>query len=128
MGGAIVQNAGAYGQEIADVIVNVRAWDRTTRQVVAFEHAQCGFGYRTSMFKHDPSQRYAITGATLQLAQTPTATPRYGDVTELLQERKGTGPYTLNDIRSAVLEVRSGKGMILGASLPRPVLSSPTRS
>jgi UDP-N-acetylmuramate dehydrogenase len=119
VGGAIVQNLGAYGQEIADVVVAVNVWDTTTRSTARLSKEECEFSYRNSRFKHDNERRYVVTSAELQLQRSPVATPRYGDVSELLRTQFNTdGPYPLQAIRNAVLEVRRSKGMLLGASLP----------
>jgi UDP-N-acetylmuramate dehydrogenase len=118
-GGAIVQNLGAYGQEVADVVVAVNAWDTTSRSALQLSKQECTFSYRNSRFKHDAKRRYVVTSAELQLNESPHATPRYGDVSQLLQQRFGTdGAYALPAIRDAVLDVRRTKGMLLGASLP----------
>jgi UDP-N-acetylmuramate dehydrogenase len=55
-GATPIQNVGAYGQEVAQTVVEVRAYDRETDQVVALGPAECGFGYRTSMFKQRAAQ------------------------------------------------------------------------
>ncbi len=119
LGGAIVQNLGAYGQETADVVESVDVWDRSEQRRVTFSKDECDFSYRESRFKHDRERRYVVTSARLTLKRTDEAVTRYGDVSALLAERYGhAGPYPLADIRQAVLDVRTGKGMVLGASLP----------
>jgi UDP-N-acetylmuramate dehydrogenase len=118
-GGAIVQNLGAYGQEVGDVVVGVNVWDTIDREVRQLSRQECEFSYRDSKFKNDPERRHVVLSAHLRLTASESATPRYGDVTVLLGERTGTaGPYPLTDIREAVLDVRRSKGMLLGASLP----------
>lgn len=118
-GGAVVQNLGAYGHEIASVIASVDAWDTQSRTPVTFSVEECSFSYRNSRFKHDESRRFIVTSATLQLEASGVALPRYGDVSELLTQRfSHEGPYSLQAIRDAVVDVRRTKGMLLGASLP----------
>lgn len=53
LGGAIVQNIGAYGQEISELISNVEIFDTRTGEIRIISKESCGFGYRTSIFKHD---------------------------------------------------------------------------
>src|SRR5206468_3234892 len=52
-GATPIQNVGAYGQEIAETVTEVRAYDRIADKVVVMPPAECGFGYRTSVFKHN---------------------------------------------------------------------------
>lgn len=119
VGGAVVQNLGAYGQEVADVVEVINVWDRIERQPRTMTADDCQFRYRSSRFKHDETRRFVITGARFELPAAASAYPRYGDVTALLSERHGReGPYLLSDIRDAVLTVRRGKGMVIGASHP----------
>ena len=119
VGGAVVQNLGAYGQEVADVIVDVDVWDRQDRRRLTLNRDECKFRYRDSFFKHDDTRRFVVLAVSLQLQEETSATPRYGDVSELLAQRsRHSGPYSLEDIRDAVLTVRARKGMVLGASLP----------
>lgn len=118
-GGAIVQNLGAYGQEVCDVVQSVNVWNSQTRQTATLSKDDCQFSYRNSRFKHDASREFVITSANIQLTPAHTAMPRYGDVSELLAQRfERPGPYDLMAIREAVLDVRRSKGMLLGASLP----------
>jgi UDP-N-acetylmuramate dehydrogenase len=118
-GGAIVQNLGAYGQEIGETVMGVNVWDTVERDVRQLSKEECRFSYRDSLFKHDAERRYVVLSAHLRLQIASTAVPRYGDVSRLLAERTGSeGPYPLSDIRDAVLDVRRSKGMLLGASLP----------
>src|SRR5579859_6427370 len=57
-GATPIQNVGAYGQEVSQTLVSVRAYDRSRRAVTELARADCGFGYRTSAFK-----RSVATGA-----------------------------------------------------------------
>ena len=60
-GATPIQNVGAYGQEVAQTLVAVRAYDRARGAVTELSHAECGFGYRTSAFKRS-AQAGAVTG------------------------------------------------------------------
>ncbi|HEY7919909.1 MAG TPA: FAD-binding protein, partial [Streptosporangiaceae bacterium] len=71
-GATPIQNVGAYGQEVADTITRVRAYDRATAEVVDLAAADCGFGYRTSAFKRSITPpavtgRFVVLGVTFQL-------------------------------------------------------------
>lgn len=119
VGGAVVQNAGAYGQEIGEVTQRVQMWDRREQQTVWLDASDCDFAYRHSRFKHDEERRWIVLRVEVSLEKSQTSQPRYGDVSRLLNEREGhSGPYDLKTIRQAVIEVRSAKGMVVGASLP----------
>lgn len=110
-GATPIQNVGAYGQEVADTIAGLRAWDRERREVRAFRPAECGFGYRTSAFKgHD---RFVVLDVTFELPPGRDGAPvRYAE----LARRLGVDPGArapAGDVRDAVLALRRGKGMVL---------------
>lgn len=109
LGAAPIQNIGAYGVEIKDVLQVVEALDRTTGSIVHFQNAECRFGYRHSLFK-EPAQRdrYFILSATLQLDKQPQVNTRYADVERKLQELKIEHP-NIRDVHRAVIEIRQKK-------------------
>lgn len=77
IGGAVVQNAGAYGAETGQCVRNVQVYDLVKRQKLIFDNMDCGFGYRTSVFKHMPQGRYVIYRVQLAFtAETPMQTRR----------------------------------------------------
>lgn len=111
VGAAPIQNVGAYGQEISDTLVAVRAYDRREGQVVELPPEWCGFGYRTSAFKG--GDRYAILEVTLALRRGRQSAPvRYAQLARTLGIEPGERA-PLADVRAAVLELRRNKGMIL---------------
>ena len=113
-GATPVQNVGAYGQEIADVVARVRTFDRVEGRQRTFMAADCGFGYRTSRFKAEP-WRYLVLDVALQLRLSPTSEPiRYAELATRLGTDVGSRA-PLADVRSAVLELRRAKGMVLDA-------------
>ena len=73
-GATPVQNVGAYGAEVADVIAQVRTLDRTTAKIRTFFPVECGFGYRTSRFKREPG-RYVVLAVTFQLKPGDLSAP-----------------------------------------------------
>jgi UDP-N-acetylmuramate dehydrogenase len=115
-GATPIQNVGAYGQEVADTIVSVRAWDRDRVTVTDVPAADCGFGYRTSRFKRDG--RHLVLAVTFRLTRGPRSAPvRYPDLAAELGVAPGE-QVPLQEARSAVLKVRARKGMVLDAGDP----------
>jgi UDP-N-acetylmuramate dehydrogenase len=115
-GATPIQNVGAYGQEVADTIVSVRAWDRDRAALADVAAADCGFGYRTSRFKRDG--RHVVLTVTFRLTRGPrSARIRYPDLARELDVAPGD-QVPLQEARSAVLKVRARKGMVLDAGDP----------
>jgi UDP-N-acetylmuramate dehydrogenase len=114
VGATPIQNVGAYGQEISQTVASVRVWDRTLRGPRTFAAADCGFGYRTSRFKADPG-RHVVLDVTFQLRQGELGAPvTYAELARTLGVEPGTrAPMT--DVRRAVLDLRTSKGMVLDA-------------
>jgi UDP-N-acetylmuramate dehydrogenase len=111
VGAAPIQNVGAYGQEVAQTVGWVRALDRRTGDLVVLEPADCGFGYRDSVFKR--SDRYLVLAVAFALEHSRLgAAVRYAELAGRLGVEVGDRvPAT--DVRAAVLELRRGKGMLL---------------
>ena len=127
-GATPIQNVGAYGQEVAQTLVSVRGYDRERAQVSDLPAAECGFGYRTSAFKRSlrswaaagptVTGRFVVLGVTFRLARSAQSAPvRYGEVARALGIPEG-GRAPLAQVRSAVLALRRGKGMVLDAADP----------
>jgi len=114
VGATPIQNVGAYGQEVSSTISRVRVWDRRLRGIRTFAAADCGFGYRTSRFKADPS-RHVVLDVTFQFRQGELGAPvTYAELARTLGVEPGTrAPQA--DVRRAVLALRTGKGMVLDA-------------
>ncbi|MFJ3790376.1 UDP-N-acetylmuramate dehydrogenase [Kitasatospora sp. NPDC090091] len=111
VGATPVQNVGAYGQEVADVLVRVTAWDWVTGREVTLSAEDCRLGHRTSIFKL--STRWTLLTVTFRLRRSELSTPiTYGMVARVLDVPKGT-PVLLADAAAAVLTVRRSKGMVL---------------
>jgi UDP-N-acetylmuramate dehydrogenase len=112
VGATPIQNVGAYGQEVAQTVARVRVWDRRLRGIRTFAAADCGFGYRTSRFKADPS-RHVVLGVTFQFRQGEFGAPvAYAELARTLGLEPG-GRAPMTDVRRAVLGLRVGKGMVL---------------
>ena len=115
VGATPVQNVGAYGQEVSQTIASVRCWDRLEQAQRTFAAADCGFGYRTSRFKQDP-HRYVVLAVTFQLRLGDLSAPvAYAELARRLGVEVGERA-ALSDVRSAVLGLRRGKGMVLDAA------------
>lgn len=114
VGGAPVQNVGAYGQDLSAVVDTVRVFDRRSGSLSALRAAECGFAYRQSRFKGPDAGRFIITEVVFRLREGP-GTVAYPDVESELA-RAGTSRPTVADVRGAVLAVRRRKGMVLDPS------------
>lgn len=110
MGGTPVQNVGAYGQEVAETIEEVRAFDRMKGEFVVLVRAACRFRYRESLFNSDEPGRYVVTQVRFRLRKEGVPTLRYAEL-----QRRFTGRQmpTLKEVASAVREIRRSKGMLL---------------
>ncbi len=118
-GATPIQNVGAYGQDVAETVTRIRAYDRDLREVVEMPAEQLGFGYRTSALKGD--SRYVVLSVTFALRESDTGGPvRYAELARRLGVPVG-GSAPLADIRAAVLELRRGKGMVIDPEDPDSV-------
>lgn len=117
VGATPIQNVGAYGQEVAETIVRVRAWDRHRGRVVQVRNEDCGFSYRDSKFKQDPDH-FVILSVTFGLRNSNVSSPiRYGQLASALQV--GIGDRApLGDTRDLVLQLRRQKGMVCDPADP----------
>jgi UDP-N-acetylmuramate dehydrogenase len=116
VGATPIQNVGAYGREISEVLRSVTVYDREQDRQLTLTPEQCGFTYRNSVFKH--SQRYVVLDVTLALRRDATASPlRYGELSRRLGA-EGDQRVPLTEVRDAVLELRRAKGMVIDATDP----------
>lgn len=111
VGGTPVQNVGAYGQEVSETIVSVRAWDCQQNEIVELSNKECGFSYRASIFNTTARDRYIVLAVTFALAIHGHPTLKYADVKNYFAGRGGQ-PF-LFEVREAVREIRAGKGMLI---------------
>jgi UDP-N-acetylmuramate dehydrogenase len=113
VGATPVQNVGAYGQDVAQTIAQVRVWDRAGQQVVTVANADCRFGYRSSAFKG--TDRYVVLDVLFQLRLGELSAPiGYADLARGLGVDVGDR-VPLHDAREAVLAQRRRRGMVLDA-------------
>ncbi len=106
VGATPIQNVGAYGIEVADVIKAVTVFDTETGNEQMLTAHECAFGYRTSRFKTDSTKRLIITGVTFRLSCV--ASPRV-DYTDLAKRLIGIVPDSPTTVRDAVIAIRSTK-------------------
>jgi UDP-N-acetylmuramate dehydrogenase len=115
VGGTPVQNVGAYGQEVSETIVGVRALDLEAGAFVELEHAACGFAYRRSIFNTTARGRYIVTAVSYGLRVGGAPTLKYADLQRHFAGRLATGETpALREVYDAVREIRAGKGMLAG--------------
>ena len=118
VGATPIQNVGAYGQEVGQTITSVRTYDRVTGQISTIPNERCGFGYRTSVFKRDEARRHVVLSVTFQLAvQSLSAPVRYAELASALGIEIGDQVASA-EVRSAVIELRRRKGMVLDSADP----------
>jgi UDP-N-acetylmuramate dehydrogenase len=108
VGAAPMQNIGAYGVEIKEVIHSVEAFHLREKRLAIFSAADCEFGYRESVFKHRYRGEFAILYVTVRLAKRPHFNLAYGTVRQEL-ERMGVEEPTLRTVSQAIIHIRSSK-------------------
>lgn len=125
-GATPVQNVGAYGQEVAETLSSVRVWDRLERRPRLFSLAELRLGYRDSLLKRSlrdaqvgggriwgPTGRWVVLEVSFQLRLASLSAPiRYAELARTLGVQVGDR-VPAREVRTAVLELRRGKGMVL---------------
>ncbi len=117
VGGTPIQNVGAYGWEVRELITHVEAFDMQCGNIVSLPNDACRFAYRESRFKRADAGRFIILRVGFRLTPDGLPAVRYAEVTRLLAEREITVP-TLVQVRAAVLEIRRRKSMLLNRNDP----------
>ena len=114
VGGAPIQNIGAYGHEVSEVIARVRTWDRKAGAYKTFSNSECEFSYRSSIFKKNPG-RYVIIDVTFQLRNGEMSLPiKYKELASYLGVELESR-VLVSEVRKVVLALRAAKGMLLDA-------------
>ncbi|MCR5889764.1 UDP-N-acetylmuramate dehydrogenase [Hymenobacter sp. J193] len=109
VGAAPLQNIGAYGAELKDTFDHLEAVEITSGQLRTFTHAECGFGYRESVFKGPLKNRFIVTGVVLRLRRRHQANVSYGAIRTTLDDM-GIGPEpTPREVSEAVVSIRRSK-------------------
>ena len=108
VGASAVQNIGAYGAEVKDLITTVEAIEMETGRIVQFTNDQCEYAYRQSRFKRDWKDRFFITHVTYRLCRTFVPHLDYGNIKAALAE-KGIVTPTPIELRQAIIDIRNAK-------------------
>ncbi|WP_062303207.1 UDP-N-acetylmuramate dehydrogenase [Demequina subtropica] len=119
-GATPVQNVGAYGAEVKDIVASVRTWDREAGAVATLPLVKAEFGYRDSMLKRTmthgpwgPTPRYVVMDVTFHTRMASLSAPvRYQQLATALGVELGAR-VPITEVRAAVLELRASKGMVL---------------
>jgi UDP-N-acetylmuramate dehydrogenase len=112
VGATPMQNVGAYGQDVSETVIFVRAFDSSTGRIMTFENRECRFGYRDSLFRSAEPGRHVILSVGYRLRPRGPATIRYADVEKDLAAR-GVEKPSIADVRASVLAIRRSKSMVL---------------
>ena len=110
VGATPMQNVGAYGQEVSATVDSVRVFDRSAGSERLLTPGECGFGYRTSALRGDPS--LVVLSVTFSLGRQPGSPVAYRELASSLGVEPGQVAPSA-EIREAVLALRRGKGMVL---------------
>ncbi len=110
VGASPMQNIGAYGVEVKDLITKVDAIDLTNGQIVQFTNEECRFGYRTSIFKTSHKNQFLISHVSFQLKKRPEFKISYGAIQQQLKD-SGIEPHqiSIKAISDAVITIRESK-------------------
>ncbi|MGG8495044.1 UDP-N-acetylmuramate dehydrogenase [Tenacibaculum sp. TC6] len=104
-----IQNIGAYGVEVKDVITKVNAVEIKTGKLVSFTNEECEFGYRNSIFKNQAKGKYIITSVSFKLTKNiHNLNTTYGAIEKELEAKKIITP-TIKDISDIVIAIRQSK-------------------
>jgi UDP-N-acetylmuramate dehydrogenase len=111
VGAAPVQNVGAYGEEMSEVICGIRVLDRKTHAIAYLNNIECRFSYRTSTFNLAERDRYIILN--IDLILRPNGEPRiqYPDLQRFFSSSAHIP--SIHEVREAILHIRAAKGMVL---------------
>lgn len=109
VGACPVQNIGAYGIEVKDVIHSVRCFDLDTKTFVELSNSDCCFAYRESLFKQAGKGRYVIVSVTFALKDNFVADLKYGDLAAAVAELSAGREPSAKDVSQAVCTIRNSK-------------------
>jgi len=106
VGAAAVQNIGAYGMEVRETIVKVKAIEIASSQLREFSKENCQYGYRQSIFKNQNKGQYILTSVVFRLSKKPQFKLSYQHLEEEVQKR---GSVNLQTIRETIIQIREHK-------------------
>lgn len=108
VGASPIQNIGAYGAEAKDTITQVTFRHLSEKTMYTFSNADCGFGYRDSIFKRELKDQVFITSVVFKLSKHPVLNTGYGAIEQEL-ERMGVTESSVKAVAQAVINIRSSK-------------------
>ena len=108
VGASPIQNIGAYGVEVKDVIVEVEAMNLKDYSIKTFSNSACEFDYRSSIFKTTEKENYFIIAVTFRLTKNARLNTSYGAIADELKSMNVQHP-TIKDISNAVITIRTTK-------------------
>jgi UDP-N-acetylmuramate dehydrogenase len=108
VGASPIQNIGAYGVEVKDVIEEVKGIDLKTKQTRTIKSNDCQFEYRSSIFKTNLKNKFLITEVIFKLNKHPKLHVEYGAIKDELKKENMEHP-TIKDVSNAVISIRSSK-------------------
>ena len=108
VGASAVQNIGAYGSEVKDLIRKITAVEISTGAVREFNHTECEYGYRQSRFKHEWKNRFLIISVEYELSEAFQPRLDYGNIRAELERRNITEP-TARQLRDTIIDIRNAK-------------------
>ncbi len=107
-GATLVQNIGAYGQDISQTLTTAEVFDTQIGDFITMRADDCGFGYRTSRFKTVDRGRFYITAITLHLTRGQIQPPLYASLAKYVQEH-GVIDLSPMNVRQAVIAIRNSR-------------------
>ena len=110
VGASAIQNIGAYGVEVKDIIHKVYCYDTLEEEFVNFSLEECGYGYRDSIFKKpEVKGRYIVTHVVFALSREPKPQLGYGQLHDAVMAVVGTSDITPAVIRKVIIKIRKEK-------------------
>ncbi|HIZ86659.1 MAG TPA: UDP-N-acetylmuramate dehydrogenase [Candidatus Coprenecus pullistercoris] len=107
VGAAAVQNIGAYGTEVKDLILSVETLNVGNGKRRVFEAAECGYGYRRSIFKQSENKRYVVLSVTMRMGLKEHYNLEYKALSTFFKDNMQD--VSLRLVREAVLSIRDSK-------------------
>ena len=111
VGATPIQNVGAYGQEVSQVISQVRVLNKQTSKIRTLTRDECQFAYRSSLFKTSAKEDYVVVSVTFCLRENGPATVNYAELKSSLGETPSLG-----ETHETVLRLRKNKSMVYDPS------------
>lgn len=108
VGASPMQNIGAYGVEIKEVFEELEAYSMNTGERKVFKAADCKFGYRESVFKHEYKNQFLIASVSFKLKKQVKLNTTYGAINAELEAMHVTDP-SIRDVSNAVIRIRQSK-------------------